>query len=59
MKEVKITLVKSVIGQTQRQKDTVKALGLGKISSTVIQKMTPDIEGKINKIAHLVKTEEI
>lgn len=59
MKEVKITLVKSVIGHPQRQKDTVKALGLGKISSVAIQKLTPDIEGKIKKVAHLVKTEEI
>lgn len=59
MKEVKITLVKSVIGHPQRQKDTVKALGLGKIGSSAVQKMTPDIEGKIKKVAHLVKFEEL
>lgn len=59
MKEVRITLVKSVIGHPQRQKDTVKALGLGKINSQAVHKLTPDIEGKIKKLAHLVKAEEL
>ena len=59
MKEVKITLVKSVIGHPQRQKDTVKSLGLNKIGSSVIQNKTPDIEGKVRKVAHLVTVEEL
>ena len=59
MKEVKITLVKSVIGHPQRQKDTVKSLGLNKIGSSVIQNKTPDIEGKVKKVAHLVTMEEL
>ena len=59
MKEVKITLVRSAIGRPERQKETVKSLGLGKLDSQVIQKLTPDIEGKIKKVAHLVKIEEV
>ena len=59
MKEVKITLVKSVIGHPQRQKDTIKSLGLNKIGSSVIKNKTPDIEGKAKKIAHLVTMEEL
>lgn len=59
MKEVKITLVRSSIGRPLRQKETVKSLGLGKLNSQVIQKMTPDIMGKVKKIAHLVKIEEV
>ncbi|AMP21399.1 50S ribosomal protein L30 [endosymbiont 'TC1' of Trimyema compressum] len=59
MKEVKVTLVKSIIGRPERQKETVRSLGLGKINSQVIQKLTPDIEGKLNKVSHLVKYEEI
>lgn len=59
MKEVKITLVKSVIGHPQRQKDTVKSLGLNKIGSSVIKNKTPDIEGKVKKVAHLVTMEEL
>ena len=59
VKEVKITLVKSIIGRPERQKETARSLGLGKINSQVIQKLTPDIEGKLVKVAHLVKYEEI
>ena len=59
MKEVKITLVRSAIGRPERQKETVKSLGLNKLNSQVIQKLTPDIEGKIKKVAHLVKIEEV
>ena len=59
MKEIKITLVKSVIGHPQRQKDTVKSLGLNKIGSSVIKNKTPDIEGKVKKVAHLVTMEEL
>jgi len=58
-KELKITLIKSVIGYNKTQRATVKALGLGKMNSSVIQKDTPDIRGKINKIPHLLKVEEI
>ena len=59
MKEIKITLVKSIIGCSERQKETIKSLGLGKINSQVIQKLTPDIKGKLNKVSHLVKYNEI
>ena len=59
MKEVKITLVKSVIGHPKRQKYTVKSLGLNKIGSSVIKNKTPDIEGKVKKVAHLVTMEEL
>lgn len=59
MKEVKITLIKSIIGRPERQKETVRSLGLGKINSQVIQNLTSDIKGKINKVSHLIKYEEI
>ena len=55
---LKITLVKSPIGYTERQKGTVKALGLKKINDTVEQADTPVIRGMIAKISHLVEVEE-
>jgi len=55
---LKITLVKSPIGYTQRQKGTVKALGLKKLNQTVEHDDTPVIRGMINKISHLVQVEE-
>jgi len=57
MKEIEITLVKSVIDRPNRQKLTVKALGLGKVNSSVVHKETPQILGMIEKVKHLVKTE--
>ena len=56
---VKITLVKSVIGYNRRVRETVKSLGLGKIQSSAIQATTPDIVGKIRKVAHLVTVEKL
>lgn len=59
MKKVRITQVKSIIDRPQRQKDTVKALGLRKISHSVEVENTPQIAGMINKVSHLLKVEEI
>ena len=58
MAKVKITQVKSLIDRAQRQKDTVKALGLKKMNDMVTVEVTPQIQGMINKVAHLVKVEE-
>ena len=57
-KEIKITLVKSTIGYSKRQKGTVKALGLRRMNQTVVHQDTPVIRGMINKVSHLVKVEE-
>ena len=57
--KVEITQVKSIISQNKRQKRTISALGLGKINKTVEKTLTPQIEGMINKVNHLVKVKEI
>lgn len=59
MAKVRITLVKSVIGQKPAKRATVKALGLGKISSSVEKEATDSIKGMIASVSHLVKVEEI
>lgn len=58
-KQLKIKLVKSGIGYSQRQKDTLKALGLRKLGSEVIKNNTPEIKGMVNSVSHLVKAEEV
>jgi len=55
MGKVKVKQVKSIIGSTKRQKDTIKALGLGKINREVEHEATPQINGMIRKVAHLVE----
>ncbi|MEE0776984.1 MAG: 50S ribosomal protein L30 [Bacillota bacterium] len=59
MAKIKITLVKSVIGYSEQQRKTVKSLGLTKTNRSVIQNDTPDIMGKVKKISHLLKVEEV
>ena len=59
MAKIKITLLKSVIGYSEQQRRTVKSLGLTKTHSSVIQNYTPDIMGKVKKISHLLKVEEV
>ena len=58
-KMLKITQVKSLIGHKSYHKKTVEALGLRKISHSVVKKDTPQIRGMIQKVTHLVVVEEI
>jgi len=55
MSKVKITLVKSPIDKTKRQKDTLKALGFRKVHQTVEHDDNPQIQGMIRVVAHLVQ----
>lgn len=59
MSKIKITQIKSIIDRPQRQKDTVKALGLRKINHSVVKDATPQILGMVAKVAHLVVSEEV
>ena len=58
MAKIKITQVKSIIDRPKDQKATITALGLGRISKTVVVENTPQIAGMVNKVNHLVKVEE-
>ena len=57
-KKLKITLVRSTIGTTKKQRGTVKALGLRKIRQTVELADTPEVRGMILKVRHLVEVSE-
>ena len=59
MKKVKITLVKSPIDRPERQKLTLKALGLNKTNSSKEVEVTPQVQGMIDKVNHLLKVEEL
>ncbi|MBE9507968.1 MAG: 50S ribosomal protein L30 [Chloroflexi bacterium] len=58
-KLLRIRLTKSPIGYSDRQKRTVRALGLRRMHQSVEQKDTPVIRGMITKVSHLVTVEEI
>ena len=59
MKKIKITQIRSGIGRPERQKQTLKALGLRKIRHTVEHEATPQILGMVAKVQHLVTVEEL
>jgi len=63
MAKVRITQIKSLIGCShERQKRTMRALGFrrhGKINKSVEHKLTPEIQGMINRINHLVLIEKL
>ena len=59
MIKLKVTLKKSVIGSTQKQRATVKGLGLRRINHSTTLNNTPAIRGMIKKVMHLIDVEEI
>jgi large subunit ribosomal protein L30 len=56
---LRITLTKSPIGYSERQKRTVRALGLRRMHQTVEQRDTAVIRGMIAKVKHLVTVDEV
>ncbi|MFD1954053.1 50S ribosomal protein L30 [Paenibacillus thailandensis] len=59
MAKLQITLVRSLIGRSEKQRATVKSLGLSKIRQTVVHEDSPAIRGMINAVNHMVKVEEV
>ncbi len=57
MTVVKITQVRSVVGQTAKHRGTLRSLGLGRIGKTAEHTMNPALEGKLRHVAHLVRVE--
>jgi len=53
-KQIKVTLVRSVIGTKQSHRDTVRGLGLRRVNSSRVLADTPEVRGMIRKVAYLV-----
>ena len=56
--KVRITQVRSQIGQTEKHRGTLRALGLGRIGKSAEHTETPVLAGMLRKVRHLVKVEE-
>ncbi|ATL47445.1 50S ribosomal protein L30 [Chitinophaga caeni] len=59
MAKIKITQVKSGIDRPQKQKATLKALGISKLNGSVEKEASPQILGMVRAVNHLVKVEEV
>jgi large subunit ribosomal protein L30 len=58
MAKLRLTQTRSQIGQSQRHRGTLRALGLGKIGRTAEHDDSPVIAGMLRKVRHLVRVEE-
>ena len=56
--KIKVTQTRSAIGQTQRHRGTLRALGLGKIGRSAEHEEGPVLAGMLRKVNHLVKVEK-
>lgn len=59
MSQLKLSLVRSLIGSTKRQRDSVRGLGLKRVNDTVLISETPAVRGMIDKVSHLVSVEKL
>ena len=59
MAQIKVTQLKSDIGGTKNQRDSLRALGLKRIGHTVVKEARPEILGMVNVVRHLVSVEEV
>lgn len=59
LKKIKVTLVKGLAGKLQTHRRTVRSLGLKKPRQTVVHVKTPQIEGMVRSVQHLVTWEDV
>ncbi len=55
---IRVTQTGSTIGHKQEHKGTLRALGLGKIGRSKVHRDTPELRGRLRKVAFLIKVEE-
>ena len=54
---IKVTWVKSGIGQSKKVKETLRTLGFRKLNETRVVKNHPSVRGMLRKVSHLIKIE--
>jgi large subunit ribosomal protein L30 len=59
MAKLRVTQVRSQIGQSEKHRGTLRALGLGKIGRSAEHQESPVLAGMLRKVRHLVKVEEV
>jgi large subunit ribosomal protein L30 len=59
MAQIKITLVRSVIDRPEKQKRTMEALGIHRLNRSRVHTDTPELQGMLRVVRHLVKVEPV
>jgi large subunit ribosomal protein L30 len=57
--KIRVTQTRSQIGQSERHRGTLRALGLGKIGRSAEHSESPQLAGMLRKVRHLVKVEDV
>ena len=57
--KIRITYVRSAIGRAERQKRTIRSLGLHRLGDSVEHEDSPAVRGMVESVRHLVKVEEV
>ena len=57
--KIRITQTRRIINRPEKQKRTIKALGLHRMHHSVVHDVTPQILGMVNRVKHLVQVEEV
>ncbi len=58
MPKIRIVFKRSVIGYPDRQRDTIRSLGLRRVNDSVVREDSPALRGMIDKVRHLIEVEE-
>lgn len=58
-KKLQIKYVKSMIGYSEKHKQTIKALGFTRLNQVIVRTDSPSLQGMIHKVSHLVQVEEV
>ena len=59
MSQLKVTQLKSIIGEKPGTRETLRSLGLKRIGHTVIKEDRPEIRGMVRTVTHLISVEEV
>ncbi len=59
MSRLKVTQIRSTIGQKKNQRETLRTLGLKRIHDVVVREDRPEVRGMVNTVTHLVRVEEV
>ena len=59
MDKLKVTLTRSTIGASQKQRATITGLGLRKVRQSSVLENTPAVRGMVKRVLHLVEVDEV
>jgi large subunit ribosomal protein L30 len=59
MSRLKVTQLRSKVGSTHSQRETLRSLGLKRIGDVVVKEDRPEIRGMVSTVSHMITVEEV